>query len=180
VTREAAVAVMIGAALLVLLGMLWGWRRRARRDAGLEAPVGDIPAGAGVLATAEGLYVATTAHDKPLERLSIRPLAYRSRVTVTVTTAGVALDLPGAPRVFLPPERLLAVGRATWTIDRVVEAGGLPFLVWEVTDEVIADSYFRVQDGDPARILDAVAQLLPRPDTADTSSPDQPQTGHES
>ena len=76
--------------------MLWGWRRRRRRDAGLQAPLGDIPAGAEVLATAEGLYVATTVHDKPLDRLSIRPLAFRSRVTVTVTTAGVALDMPGA------------------------------------------------------------------------------------
>jgi hypothetical protein len=172
-TREAAVAVMIGAALLILIGMLWGWRRRRRRDSGLSAPLGDIPAGARVLASASGLYVATTVHDKPLDRLSITPLTFRSRVTVTVTTAGVALDLPGAARVFIGTERLRAVGRATWTIDRVVEAGGLPFLAWAVTDELTADSYFRVQDADPATVLDAVAQLLPEPAA-------QPQTGQES
>jgi len=184
VTREVAVAVMIGAAVLILAGMLWGWSRRRRRDAGLRAPLGDIPAGADVLATAQGLYVATTVHDRPLDRLSIRPLASRSRVPVTVTTAGVPLDMPGAARVFLPAQRLRAVGRATWAIDRVVEAGGLPFIAWAVTDDVMADSYFRVQDADPAPVLDAVAQLLPRTDTSSLTDSslraDQPQTGQES
>jgi len=183
-TREGAVLVMVGVALLILVAMLWGWRRRRRRDAGLQAPLGDIPAGAEVLATAEGLYVATTAHDRPLDRLSIRPLAFRSRVTVTVTSAGVALDMPGAPRVFVARDRLRAVGRATWTIDRVVEPGGLPFLAWKVTDDLTADSYFRVQDADPATVLDAIAQLLPlggTPPITDASRrADQPQTGQES
>jgi hypothetical protein len=181
-TREAAVLVMVGAALLILVAMLWGWRRRKRRDAGLQAPLGDIPAGAEVLATAGGLYVATTVHDKPLDRLSIRPLAFRSRVAVTVTSAGVALDLPGAPRVFIGRDRLRAVGRATWTIDRVVEAGGLPFFAWTVTDEVTADSYIRVQDADPAPLLDAVSGLLaPIPSSTDTSPRADPtQTGPQS
>ncbi|HWI30789.1 MAG TPA: hypothetical protein VNT50_04820 [Microbacterium sp.] len=170
-TREAAVAVMIGAALLILLAMWWGWSRRRRRDAGLQAPLGDIPAGAETLATAHGFYVATTAHDKPLDRLGIHPLTFRSRVTVTVTTAGVALDIPGAPRVFLAADRLRATGRATWTIDRVVEDGGLPFIAWAVADDVIADSYFRVQDADPADVLDAVARILPQPET-----PPRPET----
>jgi hypothetical protein len=183
-TREAAVLVMAGVALLILLAMLWGWRRRRRRDAGLQAPLGEIPADAEVLATAEGLYVATTVHDKPLDRLSIRPLTFRSRVSVTVTTAGVALDMPGAARVFLPTERIRAVGRATWAIDRVVEAGGLPFIAWAVTDDVMADSYFRVQDADPSAVLDAVSRLLPptpAPPLTDSSPrAAQPQTGHES
>jgi hypothetical protein len=183
-TREAAVLVMIGVALLILLAMLWGWRRRRHRDAGLQAPVGDIPADARAIATAGGLYVATTVHDKPLDRLSIRPLSFRSRLTVTVTTAGVALDLPGAARVFLPTERLRGVGRATWAIDRVVEEGGLPFISWAVTADVTADTYFRVQDADPAEVLDAVAQLLPHTDDPPlrdfSSRSDQPQTGHES
>jgi hypothetical protein len=178
VTREVAVAVMIGAAVLILAGMLWGWRRRRRRDQGLQAPLGDIPQGAGVLVTARGLYVATTVHDKPLDRLSIRPLAFRSRVTLTVTTAGVALDLPGAPRVFLAAERLRGAGRATWTIDRVVEEGGLPFIAWAVTDDVTADSYFRVQDADPAQVLEAIASLLTPTDTAPRA--DQNQTGPQS
>ena len=42
-TREAAVLAMVGVALLILLAMLWGWRRRGRRDAGLQAPLGEIP-----------------------------------------------------------------------------------------------------------------------------------------
>lgn len=174
-TREAAVAVMIGVAVLILLAMLWGWRRRARRDSGLSAPLGEAPAGAVTLASAGGLYVATTAHGAPLERFAIRPLAFRSRVTVTVTTAGVALDLPGAPRVFIAAERLRGTGRATWTIDRVVEPGGLPFITWRVTDpavtdEVVVDSYFRVQDGNAAALLAAITGLVPTPIESSTEA----------
>ena len=82
---------------------------------------------------------------------------------VTVTTAGVALDLPGAPRVFIPVDAIRGAGRATWTIDRVVEAGGLPFIAWEPQPVTLVDSAFRIQDGDPQGLVDAGIRILPQP-----------------
>lgn len=170
-TREGALAVMVSVAVLLLTAMYLGWRRRRNRDAHLSAPLGESPASAEIYATGQGFYVATTAHGAPLERLAIKPLAYRSRVTVTVSAAGIGVDLPGAPRVFIPLARLQGHGRATWAIDRVVEPGGLPFITWTVTDEVTADTYFRVQDRDLAGVLDALTRLLPPTGSTPTGSP---------
>lgn len=170
-TREGALAVMVTVAVLLLTAMYLGWRRRRNRDAHLSAPLGETPETAEVFATGQGFYVATTSHGAPLDRLAIKPLAYRSRVTVTVSAAGVGLDLPGAPRVLIPLAQLQAFGRATWAIDRVVEPGGLPFITWAVTEEVTADTYFRVQDGDLAGVLDALGRLLPRAESTSTGTP---------
>ena len=104
-TREGALLVMIGVTVVLLgLGVL-AWRRRTRRDSGLLAPVGELPQGAIPSLTASGFYVATTRHGEALERLAITGLGFRSRVDVTVTDAGVALDLVGQPRMTLADAR---------------------------------------------------------------------------
>ena len=94
----------------ILLLMLFAWRRRLRRDSALAAPLG-VPEHAEVSARHEVLYVSTTKHDQPLERLAIKPLAYRARGELAVTDRGVALALDGAPTVFLSKDRLEAVDR---------------------------------------------------------------------
>jgi hypothetical protein len=76
--RDIAVAITIGVAVLVLLAMAFAWRRRLRRDSPYSAPLG-VPEHAEVLSRHAVLYVSTTRHDEPLERLAIAPLAYRAR-----------------------------------------------------------------------------------------------------
>jgi hypothetical protein len=164
VSGEVTVLVFAGIALALIALMLCGWRRRARRDAGIAAPLG--PARGESRGVFGGLYVATTRHDAPLDRLAVRHLAYRSRVQVTVTAAGVALDMPGQPTVFLDATRIAGVGRATWTIDRVVEPGGLVLLAWTADDGTICDTYLRLQDGDPDALVAEVDRL--RTDSAST------------
>lgn len=175
-SREGALLVMIGVVVVLLgLGVL-AWRRRTRRDAGLTAPVGEIPSGAQERATVSGLYVATTRHDEPLERLAIRGLGFRSRVDVIVTDRGVALDLTGQPRMFVAAERIVSVDQAQVAIDRVVEPGGLARLSWRLADDAdaaVVDSYLRPQDGSARALVDAIADTLRRPeagtDPADAS-----------
>lgn len=151
-------------AVAILLVMLLAWRRRLRRDADLAAPLG-VPEHAEVLARHEVLYVSTTRHDEPLERLAIAPLAYRARGELAVTDRGVALCLDGAPTVFLAKDRLKAVDRATVTIDRVVERGGLVKLVWDVAEQHPVDSYLRLTAGDPAHLISELRPLIAAPDT---------------
>lgn len=152
------VLLILAIIVLALGGMAWGWRRRTRRDAGLAAPTG--AATGATLGAYTGLYVATTRHDAPLDRLAIRHLAFRSRVTVTVTSDGVALDLPGAPTVFLDRARLVAADRATWTIDRVVERDGLVRIVWRADGDAVCDSYIRLQSDRPDALVASVRGLL--------------------
>ncbi len=165
-TLGAALAVMIGFAVLLLVGIAWGWSRRIRRDRGLTAPT-DVPEGFVAEASFPGLYVATTRHDKPLDRLAIRHLRYRGRVGVEVSRTGVLLAITGEAPVFLEASRIVGANLATWTIDRVVERDGLVRLAWRVDAETVADSYVRMT-GDapgaaPRDLVAAVTRILPTP-----------------
>ncbi|MFD5225479.1 hypothetical protein ACFWHT_07640 [Microbacterium sp. NPDC058342] len=157
-TREGAALIIAAVAALVLLAMFLGWRRRLRRDSGLTAPLG-VPEHATVSARHEVLYVATTAHDQPLERVAVQPLAYRARGELVLTDRGVALSLDGSPTVFLASSRLIAADRATVTIDRVVEPNGLIRLVWRVADGTIVDTYLRLASIGPQQILPELERL---------------------
>ncbi|MBN9184282.1 MAG: hypothetical protein J0I97_02295 [Microbacterium sp.] len=141
--------------------MTWGWRRRSRRDAGITAPRGELPAGAAVSASFDGLYVATTAHDQPLERLAIRGLGFRSRAGITVTDAGIALDLTGQQRIVLSRDRLVDVDQANVAIDRVVEKDGLTRVSWRTDAGPIVDTYLRPQDASAAALTQAIRPILP-------------------
>ncbi|OAN40985.1 PH-like domain-containing protein [Microbacterium sp. H83] len=177
IPRDLAIALMIALAAFVLLSMLFAWRRRLRRDAGLAAPLG-VPEHAEVRDRHEVLYVSTTKHDQPLERLTMSPLAYRARGEAAVTDRGLALCLDGAPTVFLASSRLVDVGRATVTIDRVVEPGGLVRIAWNADDATVVDSYLRLTDGDPKNFISELQRLVPASGPSDDSA--APDTGAQS
>ena len=164
-TREGALAVTIAFALVLIGVLVWAWWRRTRRDSGLIPPIGEAPPGATVVTTHEVLYVATTRHDEPLERLAIAGLGFRSRAELTVTSGGVALDLTGQPRFFLPTDRIVSVGQATVAIDRVVERDGLVRIAWRVDSDgsdpgTVVDSYIRAQDASARAVSDEIGALL--------------------
>ncbi|MFT4214822.1 MAG: hypothetical protein QM622_08615 [Microbacterium sp.] len=168
-TREGALLVMIAVVIALITVGVIAWLRRARRDAGFSAPFGELPEDAAVRLRSEGLYVATTRHDEPLERLAIRGLSFRSRADLTVTDSGVALDLVGAPRMSLGLDRIDGVTLANVAIDRVVEPGGLVRLTWRAGDRLV-DTYFRPQDGSARALRDAVTAILPRTSTTPTGA----------
>ena len=160
-TREGALAVMIGVAVLLLAALALAWWRRSRRDSVLVPPFGEAPPEATVTATYHGLYVATTAHDQPLERLAIPGLGFRSRLALTVTDLGLGLDLPGSTTVFIPAERLLDADQSALAIDRVVERDGLVRVVWLLDGGRIVDSYLRPQDVSARIVTDSIRSLIP-------------------
>ncbi|CAN3701902.1 MULTISPECIES: PH-like domain-containing protein [unclassified Microbacterium] len=159
-SREGALLVMAGVAVVLLALLAWAWVRRTRRDARYTAPVGELPENAVETAMFPGLYVATTRHDEPLERLAIKGLGFRSRVDITVTTLGVALDLPGQPRIALTRDRLVDAAQATVAIDRVVERDGLTRISWRIDDDTVVDTYLRPQDASAKALADAIRPLI--------------------
>lgn len=172
-TREVALLIMVALALVLIVLGAFAWAKRRRRDAGLRAPVGGVPADAVTTAVASGFYVATTRRGEPLERLAIPGLGFRSRADVTVTSAGVALDLVGESRLFIPIASIDEVGLATVAIDRAVEPGGLVRLSWRADSAapgpVPVDSYLRPQDHSARALADAIAAAL-APTSAHTST----------
>lgn len=167
-TRELAVIITAGVALVALGLMALAWRRRLRRDRALSVPLG-VPDPASIRQRREVLYVATTRHEQPLERLAIRPLAYRARGEAILTDDGLALSLDGADTVFLASDRLVAVGRSTWTIDRVVEPGGLVRIIWLTPEGERVDSYLRLTSGDPSTFISSLAPLCQASPTGATA-----------
>lgn len=157
-TRELAGLIIGAVAVLVLLAMYLGWRRRIRRDSGLTAPLG-VPEHAEVTSRHEILYLATTKHGEPLERIAVQPLLYRARGELVLTDRGLALTLDGAPTVFIASSRLAAADRASVVIDRAVEPNGLIRLAWRVADGILVDSYLRLASAEPHQILPQLERL---------------------
>lgn len=158
--RTASTTVVIAILLLALLGMLLGWRARRQRQSALPETA-QVPADPGepVFST-EALYAATTLAGEPLNRVAVRGLGFRGRATVTVTPAGVILGIAGTPEVFIAVDAIRSVERATWTIDRVVERGGLVLIAWTL-GETDVDSYFRISEpADPMPLITAISGIL--------------------
>lgn len=160
-TREGALVVIVLVTVALLGVLVWAWWRRTRRDRQPLVHAGELPTGARVRATFDVLYVATTRHDLPLERIAAPGMAFRSKATVVVADEGVAVSLTGQDPFVLTPDRILDVGQSTVAIDRVVEAGGLTRLVWRTDADTTVDSYFRPQDASARALADAVAGILP-------------------
>ncbi|WEG10517.1 hypothetical protein PU630_08260 [Microbacterium horticulturae] len=159
-TREGALLIMIAIAVVLLGLMAWGWYRRTKRDAEPLTAVRDLPAGTSVIAGYDGLYVATTRHGEPLERIAAPGLGFRSRADITIATAGIALDIPGQQRLVIPAERITAVALATVAIDRVVEKDGLVCVSWRTDPGTTVDTYLRARDASSAALVDSIRPLI--------------------
>ncbi|MEN2740978.1 hypothetical protein ABCS02_24605 [Microbacterium sp. X-17] len=169
-SQQGALILMIGIAVVLLGLMLWGWIRRIRRDRGAKAPFGSAPAEAAVRGTFPGLYVATTAHGAALERLAIGGLAYRAQALVTVTDAGILLELQGQGPIFIDAARVESAAQATVAIDRVVERDGLARVSWRLDDGTTVDSYVRPQEASARELAAAVSGILPAHDAMEGDS----------
>lgn len=170
--------IVISILLLAFALMLLGWRNRRRRQAGLGRPQ-PLPEGIGEPSIrVPVLYVATTRADAPLDRIAVHGLGFRSRGEVGVHPEGVVLALRGQEPVYVPAAAVRGATRATWTIDRVVEEGGLVMLAWTL-DGTEVDSYLRVTDDRAAALLAALRAVAPadgaalRSDATDPH-PDEP------
>jgi len=159
-SREGALAIIVLVAVLLVGAGAWAWWRRMRRDAQPLVQPGNFAVGAHVRASFDVLYVATTRHDAPLERIAAPGMAFRSKATVTVADEGIAVAMTGQAPFVLTAERIVDVGQSTVAIDRVVEAGGLTRLTWRTDAGSTVDSYFRPQDASARALADAVAGIL--------------------
>ncbi len=153
-TQEIAGSMMLALMALSLGLALWGWRRRVVRYRGeAESLVREVPTSTAKIQL-KSLYVATTEAGDPLERVAAGPLSYRAKARLAVPPEGLVVRIPGEDAVLFPADGLQA-GRATWTIDRVVETDGLVMVRWRLAGRDV-DSYFRVVDGDADAFVDAL------------------------
>lgn len=156
-----AVTIVLVVVALALVGMLAGWRRRARVQARLVPPAGAVT-GEPVLAV-RGLMLATTFTGRPLDRVVAAGLGHRVQVAVAVTADGLRIERDGADPLALPAAALTGAGTATWTVDRSVEPGGLTVLGWTLEQDgepVPVESAFRLATADRDALVAAVRALV--------------------
>jgi len=140
---------MVLGLLVVLLGlMVFGWRARQRRQSTIAAPPSPPEDAGDVIGVFSARYVATTIAGEPLNRIAVNGLGFRSAATVTVTDDGVLIERPGERLWWLDAASIRGVRRATWTIDGVVESGGLHLVEWPLGNQFV-DSYFRLDAPGP-------------------------------
>jgi hypothetical protein len=150
--------VILGVVLLVFASLALGWRARQRRQAALpaiEAPPTTLGA---ALAVDDGFYVATTRADAPTDRIAVRGLGFRARAGIAVHPEGVLLSIAGQPDAFIPASGIVGVGRATWTIDRVVGTDGLVFVRWNLGGTEV---YTNLRVAEPEALVDALQTIAP-------------------
>lgn len=143
--RLVAGFIILAVTAFALAAMWWAWRGRVRRAAALKPLTDSDQLASPARVTVEGLYVATTERDAPLERLAISGLAFRGKAGIAVHDDAVVVAVRGEDPVVIATADLRRAGVATWTIDRVVERDGLLFVTWAIGDREV-DSYFRILD----------------------------------
>jgi len=158
VNQEQAGLIMLAVAAVALGLVAWGWWNRKHKHAHwaqhlVTALPTSIPS-----SHLEGLYIGTTEESKPLERIAIGPLAFRSKVALAFHPEGIVFDAPGFFPFLIPASSDIEAGLATWTIDRVVEPDGMVMIRWSLGEHRV-DSYFRLRDSPPSVLIDAIKQL---------------------
>lgn len=160
--RSVLMALVLAFLLILFALMFFGWRRRQRSQAGVPRPH-TLPDGLeAATLTVTGFYVASTVAGEPLNRIAVAGLGYRARASVAVHARGLALAIPGQVPIFIPATDIRSVQKATWTIDRAVEQGGLILVRWalgsEGADQLDVDTYLRFGD-DSEAVFESVQQL---------------------
>jgi hypothetical protein len=167
----------IGLGILVLLAaLIWqmarSWRARGRRQSDIALPEIAPESLGPARVEIDGFYVATSRAGDPLDRIVVGGLGFRGRAVVSVHPEGVRLEIAGEPAKLIRASSVRDVGRATWTIDRVVEEGGLVLVAWTL-GETDVDTYLRILD-DPAAVVDRIRELIPTAPWAETSTGEKP------
>jgi hypothetical protein len=145
VPSQTVPALVTVAIICVIFGlMIVSWRSKAKRQAGIPEPAA-VPRDFVASQEFEGLYLATTPHATPLQRITVHGLGFRAQTTVTKGADGFSFGIPGHPARFIPVSDIRTIRQASWTIDRGVGAEGLDVIHWVLGDTEI-DTYFRFAD----------------------------------
>lgn len=132
-TRLVLVLACAAFLLLSLLGMWWGWRNRARRQAGLpDLPAVPAELGDELAPRLDGVYVGSTFASSWQDRVVHGGLGLQANASATLHAHGVLIEREGAEAVFVPRDAITGARLAPGLAGRVVGAGGLLVIGWRL------------------------------------------------
>ena len=152
-----AIALIVGALLL----MTFAWRARSRR----ASLIGHWPLlESDSVLSFEVFYVATTHHDRPLERVALRGFGYRSFAQIHIHRDGLALALTSGDTLVMPSTSLRRIHTERVAIDKAVERDGLVAFDWLSRDigsgSIELTTFVRLRDAAQQKELIAVSSAL--------------------
>jgi hypothetical protein len=154
-TKELFALLSAGFVALLALAAVLGILAKRRRQRDIEPPLPWTDAVPSLVV--EALYVATSRAGDPYQRIFAHGLGFRGRTQLAIDAAGVQL-VADRREMRIPADRIRGVSRATWTIDRVVEPGGIIVIAHTLGAEV--DTYLRII-GDDTAAFEALSALAP-------------------
>ncbi|WP_306232420.1 hypothetical protein [Agrococcus beijingensis] len=159
-TKELFALLSAGFVALLALAAVLGILAKRRRQRDIEAPLPWIDAAlidAVPTLVVDALYVATSRAGDPYQRIFAHGLGFRGRTQLAIDATGVQL-VADRREMRIPADRIRGVSRATWTIDRVVEPGGIIVIAHTLGADV--DTYLRII-GDDTAAFEALSALAP-------------------
>ncbi|MFD8808810.1 hypothetical protein [Streptomyces sp. NPDC059597] len=141
----ARVGWLVGLALFIalvywLMREGWKWRGTLQSDLPELPGVPEDPGPARL--SMSGRYHGSTTAGQWLDRIVAHGLGTRSRVELTLTDAGLAVERPGATDFFVPVNALRGARLDKGIAGKVLTEGGLLIVTWAHGDKLI-DSGFR-------------------------------------
>lgn len=133
------VGVLLAAIALTLWLVRWGWKRRARRFAGLPALDRTVPAEAALV---RGRYLGSAVAGDWLDRITAEGLGSPSECEVVVTDDALTFLRPSGLTFRIPTESIVEVRTDKGLLQEVYGADGVVVLTWTWGD-VRVDSGFR-------------------------------------
>ena len=157
--RLALVAVMVLVIAAALWGMRRGWVARTRRQLDVPAPQpweGTSQAGVA------GVYLGTSTAGDWLDRIAVHGLGTRSRVRITWSGEGIAVDREGAPSFLIPASDVQGIRIDRGVAGTVRARDSVVVITWRLGDRIL-DTGVRADDGDGHRtLLDGLMAEFPR------------------
>ncbi|MGP7960973.1 PH-like domain-containing protein [Sanguibacter sp. A247] len=150
----------------VLVGMAVGWRRSTARTGSAAGVLPDATAdlGAVLAGPIAAAYVATTFHERWLERVTAHGLGIRGRATVTVHEHALVIARNGAPDLVLPGTALRAVTRSSGMVGKFVADASIVVVTWATIaaegHEVLLDTGLRPDRSTEREILDEAVRSI--------------------
>lgn len=144
---------LVGVMVLVLAAALWGMRRgwvaRTRRQLDVPAPQpweGTSQAGVA------GLYLGTATAGDWLDRIAVHGLGTRSRVSLSWSGEGIAVDRDGAPSFLIPADDVQGIRIDRGVAGTVRARDSVVVITWRLGDRTV-DTGIRADDGEGHRTL---------------------------
>lgn len=134
-------------------------RRRSAKQGSLGVLTPTDALSGTVIATAAGKYVSTVFSDRPLDRVVALGLMHRGSATLRVLTDGLQIEREGEQSFAIKAGHIVKVERASASIDRGVERGGLVSISWMLAETAVTTNLRIDAADDSQQLFDKLAKF---------------------